>query len=92
MVNNLEKDSIITLDDNSEYALLDETIVNNKKYFFAVLIDENTGNPTTTYDIFEEEIEGKDIYMNTVSEGDFKQSLLLEFSKKYMESIDNIKE
>ena len=32
----MEKDMIITLDDDTSYALLDETTLQDKKYFFAV--------------------------------------------------------
>lgn len=84
----MEKDSIITLDDNTEYALLDETTLNNKKYFFAVLLDSKSGNPTTKYEIFEEEIDGNDTYMNTLEESDFKQAVLVEFTNNYMKNVE----
>ena len=84
----MEKDTIITLDDNTEYALLDETKLDGKKYFFAVLIDKDNGNPTTTYEVFEEEIDGDDVYMNTLEESDFKQAVLVEFTNNYMKSIE----
>ena len=35
----MEKDTIITLEDNTNYALLDETIIEGRKFFFAVKID-----------------------------------------------------
>ena len=38
----MEKDTLITLDDNTEYALLDETIIEGTKYFFAVKLDTET--------------------------------------------------
>ena len=47
-MNRMEKDTIITLDDNEMYALLDETIIDKVKYFFAVKLDQNN-NPTTEY-------------------------------------------
>ena len=89
----MEKDSIITLEDNTEYALLDETILDGKKYFFAVLLDQKTGNPTTSYEIFEEEIDGEDVYMNTLEESDFKQAILVEFTNNYMKNVgENIED
>ena len=84
----MEKDSIITLDDGTEYALLDELKLNNKKYFFAVLIDKTTGNPTSIVEIFEEEVDGDDVYMNTLEEDDLKQELLMEFSKNYIKNVE----
>ena len=41
----MEKDTMITLEDNSTYVLLDETEINAKKYFFAVKVDNETGKP-----------------------------------------------
>ena len=86
----MEKDTIITLEDNDKYALLDETIIKGKKFFFAVKVDEESGNPTTNYEIFEEEIENEDVYMNTIEEGEFKQAILVDFTKKYIQNIDNL--
>ena len=33
---NMEKDTMITLEDGATYVLLDETVIEGKKYFFAV--------------------------------------------------------
>ncbi len=88
----MEKDTIITLEDNAEYALLDETTVDNKKYFFAVKIDKETGNPTKEFEVFEEEKDGDDIYMNTVEESDFKQAILVDFTNNYMKIVNSFVE
>lgn len=85
----MEKDTIITLDDNTTYALLDETIIDNKTYFFALKLDENN-NPTTEYEIFENEEEDGEIYMNILENEDLKQSIMVEFTNNYMKLIDEI--
>ena len=85
----MEKDTIITLDDNTTYALLDETIIDNKKYFFALKLDENN-NPTTEYEIFENEEEDGEIYMNVLENEDLKQSIMVEFTNNYMNLIEEI--
>ena len=89
----MEKDTLITLEDNTEYALLDDTTIEGTKYFFAVKLDTATKNPTTEYEIFEEEIDGEDTYMNALDESDFKQAILLDFTNNYMnmvgEMLDN---
>ena len=39
----MEKDTIITLDDNSVYALIENTIIDDKEYFFAVKLENKFG-------------------------------------------------
>ena len=86
----MEKDTIITLEDNEQYALLDKTIIDGRKFFFAVRVDDKTGNPTTDYEVFEEEKEGEDIYMNTLDEGEFKQAILIDFTNNYMNMVGEL--
>ena len=84
----MEKDTIITLDDNVEYALLDKIIIDGKKYFFAIKLDKETKNPTTEYEIFEEEKENNEIYMNLVEDNEFKEMLFVEFTNNYINTIE----
>ena len=86
----MEKDTIITLEDNEQYALLDKTIIDGRNFFFAVRVDDKTGNPTTDYEVFEEEKEGEDIYMNTLDEGEFKQAILIDFTNNYMNMVGEL--
>ena len=78
--------------DNTNYALLDETIIEGRKYFFAVKIDNKTQNPTTEYEVFEEEQEGEDIYMSALDESDFKQAILIDFTNNYMHMVGELME
>lgn len=88
----MEKDTIITLEDNTKYVLLDETLFDKIKYFFAIKLDEKTGNPTTDYEIFEQEIENDEVYMNTLEDNDLKEQIFLEFSNKYLQNIKAMEE
>lgn len=88
----MEKDTIITLDDDTKYALLDETEIDGTNYFFGVKLDNETENPTTEYEIFEEEIEDEDTYMSALEESDFKQSVLVNFTNNYMYMIGEMME
>lgn len=88
----MEKDTIITLDDNSMYALLDETIIDNKKYFFAIKLDNKTNNPTTEYEIFELVTEDSETYMDTLEDTLLKETLMIEFTNNYMHMINDLKE
>ena len=85
----MEKDTIITLDDNSIYALLDETTIDEKKYFFAVKLD-NKNNPTTEYEIFECVIENGETYMDILEDDNFKESILVDFTNNYIKMVENI--
>lgn len=88
----MKKDTIITLDDNTTYALLDETEIDNKKYFFAIKLDNKTKNPTNEHEIFEEEIEDNETYMNILEDDEFKQTIFLEFTNNYMHMINEVEE
>lgn len=88
----MEKDSLITLDDNTEYALIDETTLDNKKYFFAIKVDNTTKEPTDEYEIFIEEKDNNDIYMDIITDDTLKESLMVEFTNNYMNMIKDLKE
>lgn len=88
----MEKDTIITLEDNTMYALLDDTEIEGKKYFFAVKLDNKTENPTTEYEVFEEEVEGEDVYMSILDESDYKQAILIDFTNNYMNMVGDLME
>lgn len=85
----MEKNMIITLDDDTSYALLDETTLKNKKYFFAVKLDENS-NPTTMYEVFQEDYEDGEYFINTLDESNYKQALLLDFTNNYMKKVGDL--
>lgn len=88
----MEKDTMITLEDGETYVLLDETEIEENKYFFAVKIDKETTNPTTEYEIFEEEIEDGESYMVTLDEGPLKQAILIDFTNNYMHAVGELVE
>lgn len=87
----MEKDTIITLDDNTEYALLDETIIDGRKFFLSVLLDK-TGNPKNEFEIFEEEQDGNDTYMNALEESTLKNNILKGFTSNYLNQLNDINE
>ena len=88
----MEKDTMITLDDNTTYVLLDETEVEGSKYFFAVKIDEKTNiyKNMLLARYFEEEVENGDTYMSALDESDFKQAIMIDFLNNYMGVVGDI--
>ena len=87
----MEKETIITLEDNTEYGLLDETVIDGKKYFFAVKVDHE-GNPSTEYEVFEEYVEDGETYVDILDEGETKQAILIDFTNNYMKSVGQLME
>lgn len=83
----MEINTIITLEDKTKYVLLDKIIKDKKKYFFAIKLDEKE-NPTTEYEIFELEKNGKDNYMNIV-EDDIRESIFIEFTNNYINNKED---
>ena len=84
----MEKNTMITLEDNTTYVLIDETEYEGKKYFFAIRIENETNNPTTDYEVFEEEIENNEVYMNTLEDSPLKQTILINFTNSYMKELN----
>lgn len=65
----LEINTIITLENNEKYEIISESLYNGKKYFLA----NNLNKETET--IFEEELEGLDIYVKEVLDKEMYHSI-----------------
>lgn len=63
----MEIDTVVTLDDNKKYYLADVTEQDGKRYFLANLIDEE-GDPTLESNIFVEDKEGDNYYLDPVTD------------------------
>ena len=87
----MEKDTIITLEDNEKYVLLDKVELENINYFLALKLTSDE-QPTKEYEIFEEEIEDGDSYMSIVEDKNIKEALLVNFTLNYEEYIENYQE
>ena len=86
----MEKDTIITLEDNEKYVLLDKVELENANYFLALQLTEDE-QPTRHYEIFEEEIEDGESYMDIVEDQTLKETLMVNFTLNYEEYIENYK-
>lgn len=83
----MEKDTLITLDDNTKYVLLEELVVDNKKYFYSVKMEVENEVPTNEYEIFEYEEEDGETYLTVLENDEFKERILIEFTKKFVDII-----
>jgi len=87
----MDKDTIITLEDNEKFLLLDKVELENANYFLALKLTEDE-QPTKQYEIFEEEIEDGDSYMSIVEDKALKEALMVNFTLNYEEYIENYQE
>ena len=63
----MEKENIIILDDDSKYMLLDETKIEESKFFFAVRLNDND-TPSTQYEVFKEVTEDGELYIDILGD------------------------
>lgn len=79
----LEINTIITLSNNEKYVVLNETIYQGKKYFLTMGVDEKKEIQSDKVLIFEQELEGLDIYVKQITDTD----LLTELTKLLREQM-----
>ena len=79
----MEKDTVVTLDDNSEYILLEKLELDKEEYFLGVKLEKNTGEPTKEYEVFKSEKDGEDYYLTDIEDDDLKIKLIEFFAKKF---------
>ena len=64
----LKTNTIITLENNEKYVVLNETMYGGSKYFLVMGIDEKLEMVPNKVKILEEILDGVDIYVNTVTD------------------------
>jgi len=79
-------DKIVELENNKSYVLLDETLLNNIKYYFGLRLDENE-EPTNNYLFFEETKEGNDTFLAPVEDEDEKKLLVTAFTVNFLDKV-----
>ena len=84
----MKVDHIITLDNNIKYLLLDETILENKKYFYAVEVKGENEEVTNNYLFLEESYDSANVYVTVVNDKKIKLELLKIFKDKIFDSVN----
>ena len=79
-------DKIVELENNKSYVLLDETLLNNTKYYFGLRINEKE-EPTNNYLFFEESKEGNDTFLTPILDEDMKGLLLTAFTVNFLDKV-----
>lgn len=83
-------DTIVELEGNKKYYIIDETLQNDKKYFLATKLDENE-EMTSESTIFVENIVGEDTYLQEVNDDEIKKYILSVFTTTLINEIDETK-
>ena len=79
-------DKIVELENNKSYVILDETILNNTKYYFGLRLKEND-EPTNNYLFFEESKEGINTFLTPIEDEQMKGLLLTSFTVNFLDKV-----
>lgn len=79
-------DKIVELENNKSYVLLDETLLNNTKYYLGLRVNEKE-EPTNNYLFFEESQEGNDTFLAPITDDDMKGLLLTAFTVNFLDKV-----
>jgi len=84
-------ETIVTLEDNERYYLVDETVVQGTKYFLANMLDDKD-NLTDKSVIFEEKKEGDDIFVDVVKEQKLFNYITALFTASFIEKVNELED
>ena len=79
-------DKIVELENNKSYVLLDESILNDSKYYFALRLNENE-EPTNNYLFFEELKDDDNIFLSPILDDELKKLLLTSFTINFLDKV-----
>ena len=79
-------DKIVTLEDNKNYVILDETVLQDIKYYYGLRLN-NQEEPTNNYIFFCEYIDGENTYLAPVEEDNIKELLLTAFTINFIGKV-----
>ena len=79
-------DKIVELENNKNYAILDETIIDNNKYYFGLRLNENDKHKNN-YLFFSEEKLDNDIYLLPINDNEMKGILLTAFTVNFLDKV-----
>lgn len=79
-------DKIVELENDKSYVLLDETQLDNTKYYFGLRLNEKE-EPTNNYLFFEESKEGANTFLTPVEEDEMKGLLLTAFTVNFLDKV-----
>ena len=79
-------DKIVELENNKNYAILDETIIDSSKYYFGLRLDDND-EPTNNYLFFSEFKDKNGVYLIPIINENLKGLLLTSFTVSFLDKV-----
>ena len=79
-------DKIVELENNKNYLILDETLLDNKKFYFGLRLGVND-EPTNNYLFFEEFKEYNSNYLTPIYDKEIKNLLLTTFTVNFLGKV-----
>lgn len=79
-------DKIVELENNKSYAILDETILDNNKYYFGLRLADND-ELTNNYLFFQEYKENNETFLTPISDKNMKGLLLTAFTVNFLDKV-----
>ena len=87
----MKKGQIITLDDNSKYLLLMDTVQEGHKFFYANKLTDDD-KTTSEYEYFEETTEDGDTFMEVILDDEIREFLHTVFTTDLLDMALDIEE
>lgn len=79
-------DKIVELSNNKSYVILEETVLNDSKYYLGLRLNKNE-EPTNNYLFFDETINNDNTYLTPIENEDVKSVLLTSFTMNFLEKV-----
>ena len=79
-------DTIVELENNKKYVILDSKEINNINYYYGLRLDKNE-EPTNNYLFFEEVLMDNETYLLPIDDMKKKNSLLTAFTINYLDKV-----
>lgn len=79
-------DKIVTLENDNSYLILEETLLDNKKYYFGLRLDDKD-EPTNNYLFFEENVSNNNTYLTSIEDSGMKGLLLTSFTVNLLDKV-----
>lgn len=79
-------DKIVELENEKIYVILDETLLNNEKYYFGLRLNEKE-EPTNNYLFFKEFKDNTDTYLIPIEDESMKKLLTTAFTVNFLDKV-----
>jgi hypothetical protein len=87
----MKEDTIITLDNNLEYALLEKLTLDEKNYYYAAGVKDDEV-PTGEYIFIEEVSQDGKTFIKKVKDEELMKKLVTIVSKEYVDAVESLNE